>query len=585
MPKKVTKKLNIAVTGKKQGYWVKKENLRKGERTIKAEKDKALVLRYRSGYDYSKTITGYELTKENLELQFAKRRRVNPRAAIQDLSIRAKDTREAPTITAKQFFDFTRADIEGIDTPPRTQPSYRNMLGKVSKHPDRAYVGLMWKAKGSYRGENIHNHWFLVEKVYQGGDKVDVIRHPDAKKFTLPFTEDSVKLLIADMTNDFVGLTEKRHKNQVKQFIKRHVGSGYLVADEKGNVIQPTGEILTKRGDPRVSYLKGVKKEAKPYYIVDGTGLLLHKSTSKEGAEGWFNKFKPTDTTYKEKRWEVISKEEYEKKPKIAIPPSNLQELEKELYRIQHEKEGFTTVMKKRTDPTEKAYFQSEIDFLTEKEKHIQQKIGLLVKPETKPKESKPLIDLPSSLITSKKLGYPEKYNSKAEVAYIRQVIKDEYKQYYGENCRMRIIMGTGTGYGTLYAYGSGEKDSDDKGITAKEYYILKQLGFTHATIGGQLVMVLSDNTDKVATRLDDFQKKRTRHKKLYVRNIDSEIQELKMLRRKAQVIVDNEAYTNADDYQRQKIRMIDKELARLTSTKKKESVKKAVDRSKSIAA
>jgi len=279
MPKKTTKKVNIAVTGKKQGYWVNEENLRKGERTIKAESGKALVKRYRSGYEYDKTITGYELTKENLELQFAQRRRVNPRAAAQDVSIRAKDTREAPIMTAKQFFDFTKRDIEGIDTPSGTQPSYRNMRGKVSQHPDRAYVGLMWKSNlGVVAGENIYAHWFLVEKVYQGGDKVDVIRHPDAKKFTLPFTDDSVKILIGDSTNDFVGIGEKRHKNEVKQFIKRHVGSGYLVADEKGNVIQPTGELLTKRGDPRVSYLIGVKKDEKPTTTKDGGDELLKYS-------------------------------------------------------------------------------------------------------------------------------------------------------------------------------------------------------------------------------------------------------------------------------------------------------------------
>ncbi|MCE7749119.1 MAG: hypothetical protein GPJ51_12020 [Candidatus Heimdallarchaeota archaeon] len=186
--------------------------------------------------------------------------------------------------------------------------------------------------------------------------------------------------------------------------------------------------------------------------------------------------------------------------------------------------------------------------------------------------------DLSVSPITANKLGFPAKYSTKDEVAFIRQAIKDEYKHHFGEPSKMSIKMSGGTAYGNVTAFGSG--DSTDKGITPKEYFILKKLGFD-PSIGGQGVMILSDNLDKVTKRIDDIQKNRTEVE----RDIDSEIKELKSLRSKAEVIIDNEAYANAEDWQRQKVRMIDKELTKLTSTKKKELVKKTVDRSKSITA
>ena len=124
MPKKVTKKLNIAVTGKKQGYWVKKENLRKGERTIKAEKDKALVKRNRSGYDYSKEITGYEWTKAELQQKLAERAKkglIEQQSIARDLAHTHRITKTAPLITAEKFFskeDWYKRDVYGIDSPP-----------------------------------------------------------------------------------------------------------------------------------------------------------------------------------------------------------------------------------------------------------------------------------------------------------------------------------------------------------------------------------------------------------------------------------------------------------------------------------
>ena len=154
MPKKVTKKLNIAVTGKKQGYWVKKDNLHKGERTIKTERDLALVKRYRSGYDYSKEITGYKLTKEDLRQQFVGRRRANPRAAQQDLSIRAKNTRVAPIITAKQFFDFTRADIDGIDTPKtKKEAEFEERVQELARKIGVQYKDIEWKKMKNIWGQ------------------------------------------------------------------------------------------------------------------------------------------------------------------------------------------------------------------------------------------------------------------------------------------------------------------------------------------------------------------------------------------------------------------------------------------------
>jgi len=42
MPKKVKKTIQIKVPAKRQGYWVKKENVHKGERTIKTKGEKVL---------------------------------------------------------------------------------------------------------------------------------------------------------------------------------------------------------------------------------------------------------------------------------------------------------------------------------------------------------------------------------------------------------------------------------------------------------------------------------------------------------------------------------------------------------------
>ncbi|MHA1402116.1 MAG: M48 metallopeptidase family protein, partial [Candidatus Heimdallarchaeaceae archaeon] len=468
------------------------------------------------------------------------------------------------------------------------------MYGQPSKYPDRAYNGLIWKAKGTYRGENIHNNWFLVTKVYSGGDKVDVVRHPDAKKMTLPFTNKTVKWLIGDMTNDFVNIGEKRHKNEIKHFIKRHVGSGYSISDEKGNVIQPTGELITKRGDPRVSYLVGnkpklektydhdtisafikrvsyiaddinvepkgisfkdmkgkkwgeatstknirfdpellgkdkdfqdkviihellhlrypnhsamhkqmektyikrykdmekpsspkhvskisdnlsiqeliditrknetelarlgmkltpeqrtfdpsyqhIKKEIaearvkisekqfarldtkkqsvkpKPHYIVDGTGQILHKSTSKEGAEKWFNKFKPTDTTYPEKRWKVVTKEQYKRmsiKPKQeTYKPTDLNTLEN----IDQAKKHLKTLL--NTD---------EIDEYENLRKAINKAEGV---PETSVERTKA----------------------------IRTLLKTEFEKRYDKKAKFSVKKGTGTVGSWTFITGSKDK-------------------------------------------------------------------------------------------------------------------------------
>jgi len=124
MPKKVKKKQHISVSSKKQGYWIKKENLHKGERTIKAKGDKVLVKRNRSGYDYSRTITGYEWSKAELKKKLAERAEkglIQAKAVARDISQTHRITKTAPIITAEKFFKnktWNEMDIFGVDTPP-----------------------------------------------------------------------------------------------------------------------------------------------------------------------------------------------------------------------------------------------------------------------------------------------------------------------------------------------------------------------------------------------------------------------------------------------------------------------------------
>lgn len=115
MAKKIKKKIYISVGPKKQGYWVNENNLSKGERVIKSKGDKALVRRNRSEYDYSRTITQFELTLNELKKQFQQR---SNRAQKSDLRTTSKNTSTAPALTTKEFFNFRKADIQGIDTKP-----------------------------------------------------------------------------------------------------------------------------------------------------------------------------------------------------------------------------------------------------------------------------------------------------------------------------------------------------------------------------------------------------------------------------------------------------------------------------------
>ena len=136
MPKKTTKKVNIAVTGKKQGYWVNKDNLQKGERTIRSKGDKVLVKRNRSSYEYDKETTGYEWSKAELKQKLAKRAKkglIEQKSIARDLAYTHRITKTAPIITAENFFsrdDWSKQDILGIDSPPgmtlkEIQESYR----------------------------------------------------------------------------------------------------------------------------------------------------------------------------------------------------------------------------------------------------------------------------------------------------------------------------------------------------------------------------------------------------------------------------------------------------------------------------
>lgn len=113
MVKKVTIKRTIPAD--KQGYLVRKDNLRDGEKILEVRGNYYLVNRNRSKYE--RTFTGYKLTQTELKEQFAKKQKAHPRATKQDLARRAKNTLTAPVLTTKQFFDFRRKDVEGIDTP------------------------------------------------------------------------------------------------------------------------------------------------------------------------------------------------------------------------------------------------------------------------------------------------------------------------------------------------------------------------------------------------------------------------------------------------------------------------------------
>ena len=124
MPKKVTKEINIAVANRKQGYWINEENKGKSERTIKTKGNKVLVKRNRSGYDYDKTITGYEWTKAELDKKLAERAKkgmMDKKAILRDLTHTHRNTKTAPIITASDIFDnddWNQQDVLDIDTPP-----------------------------------------------------------------------------------------------------------------------------------------------------------------------------------------------------------------------------------------------------------------------------------------------------------------------------------------------------------------------------------------------------------------------------------------------------------------------------------
>ncbi len=125
MPKKVTKEINIDVSNKDdQGFWILKENKRKGERAIKTKGNKVLVKRNRSGYDYNKTISGYEWTKAELDKKLAERAKqgmMEKKSILRDLTHTHRNTKTAPIVTASDIFDnddWNQQDVLGVDTPP-----------------------------------------------------------------------------------------------------------------------------------------------------------------------------------------------------------------------------------------------------------------------------------------------------------------------------------------------------------------------------------------------------------------------------------------------------------------------------------
>ncbi len=139
--KKITK--TITIKAKPQGYWVNEENVRKGERVITSKIDKKtnttkkLVKRNRSRYD--KTFTGYEQTYAALKKQFQQR---SVKAQQTDLALRAKDTRTAPVLTAKEFFNFTRRDVEGIDTPESKKLEFKEVWVNSKRIGKEDYLNL-----------------------------------------------------------------------------------------------------------------------------------------------------------------------------------------------------------------------------------------------------------------------------------------------------------------------------------------------------------------------------------------------------------------------------------------------------------
>jgi len=137
MPKKVRKKIFIQVPAREQGYWVKKENRKPNERTLKTKEEKVLVKRKRKGYNYAKVITGYEWSKEELRKKLAERAKqglVQQKAILRDMTHTHKNTKRAPIITAEGFFNnknWNEMDIYGIDTPPKM--TYEE-IQKLYKH-------------------------------------------------------------------------------------------------------------------------------------------------------------------------------------------------------------------------------------------------------------------------------------------------------------------------------------------------------------------------------------------------------------------------------------------------------------------
>jgi len=114
MPQKIKTEQLISVSGKKQGYWVKKENIRKNEQVLKKKGNKALVKRNRNSYYYTRIVSRYKHTQKELEHSFKQQ---SVRSQNIDRSKLAKNTKRAPVITAGKFFDFTKKDVENIDTP------------------------------------------------------------------------------------------------------------------------------------------------------------------------------------------------------------------------------------------------------------------------------------------------------------------------------------------------------------------------------------------------------------------------------------------------------------------------------------
>ena len=397
MPKKVTKKKHIAVTGKKQGYWVNEENLRKGERTIeikkdKLKKDKHLVRRYRSGYDYNQIFIGYELTKEDLKQQFTGRKQANPRAAQYDLAIRAKNTQEAPIITAKQFFDFTRADIEGIDTPKtKNEVEFEERVQKLAREIGVKYKDIEWK--------KMKNIWGQATSTKQLRFNPEVLTKD--QKF-----QDKV------IIHELLHLRYPGHSVMQRRMEKIYLNELYPATSTKLDELSNEFTKLHAKYDPLLKEAKTISQKNKLFNQLEEEKEDLYREIERE----------------KLKR----KKEEPVKKAEIQLSPTKLYKNDPQS--VQHLKDLLKVAEKNHKRMKEEGKPHYYLDNSQARINRIKNKIGELEKTIKKP-STKTTVDRSKSIAAGKNL-YLEKYDPKKTHLALTKTMTDMQKRRLIKMCK-----------------------------------------------------------------------------------------------------------------------------------------------------